>query len=163
MGLLPISLHSDAVWPSLKEGSGHLDLSTEQLAQKAYKLSKTCVIEATDAFRGWCWPKCCCCCCAHWWCLLMRFGCSAACSGPPCGEHQLSIEPGEKLLMSQDDGDWVFVHRYETRMEGRGGWVPKACVNRHAAKKIRRSPSEKFARGMDNASRKEIENKSSNC
>merc|ERR1712060_907520 len=37
--------------------------------------------------------------------------------------------------MSHDDGDWVFVHRYETRLEGRGGWVPTACVARHAAKK----------------------------
>lgn len=145
--LLPLGSHSDGFWPALREGGGHLDLSTEQLAQKAHKLSKTFVIHATDSFRGWRWLKCCCCCCAHWWCLLVRFGCSAACSGPPCGEAQMSIEPGQKLLMSQDDGDWLFVHKFETRLEGRGGWVPRACVARHPAKRYD-VPLQKHLQGL---------------
>lgn len=133
--LLPIGSPSDGYWPQLREGSGHLDFSTEQLAQKAHKLSRTLVVQVVQPFTGWRSRWFCCGCCSHWCGILCRFGCRVACSGPPCGEPQFSVQPGEKLLMSKDDGDWIYVHRYESQMEGSGGWIPVSCINRHPAKK----------------------------
>ncbi|CAJ1456798.1 unnamed protein product [Effrenium voratum] len=92
----------DPVWPELRPGSTHFDISTEQIAQKTEKLQRSVVMPVEHPFSGegrccftyWCWVGC-------------SFGCCAVCDCEACGEHRLSVAVGEAVLVSKSEGSWV--------------------------------------------------------
>lgn len=130
--LCPVRALPDGHWPTLKEGSGHFDISTEQLAQKAYKLSKSFVMSVACGYNG---PHRLHCCCWHWCRILCRFGCGAACSSPPCGEPHLAVRPGDRVLVSHREAQWLYGRSMANGLEGPEGWFPRSCVDAERSKK----------------------------
>mmetsp|Transcript_143832 Transcript_143832/g.400880 ORF Transcript_143832/g.400880 Transcript_143832/m.400880 type:complete len:498 (+) Transcript_143832:56-1549(+) len=130
--LCPVPPQSDGHWPPLREGSGPFDLSTEQLAQKAYKLSKSVVMPVVRAHAI---SQRCSCCLSSWCRTACQFGCGTACDGPPCGEPLLTVRPGDWVLVSQREEQWLLGRALAAGLEGPEGWIPRACVNVEECKK----------------------------
>lgn len=123
----PSRAQCNGFWPPLREGSRHFDLSMEQLAQKAYRLSTSFVVPVTRSFGGIGIRRCCC--CGFYWCRIARqFGCGVACSGPLCGEPHLVVQPGDRVLASHREAHWFF-GRIDTASEGTEGWFPRDCAD----------------------------------
>lgn len=136
----PLRFSSDAVWPELKEGTGHFDLPAEQLAQKAMKLSKSVVIPVAKGYKGnW---NCCSttACRLHYWChLCCHYGCGTACSGPCCDELHLTVQPGDSIVVSHREEYWLMGRVLLSDSEGPDGpegWVPSCCVDAKGARKF---------------------------
>eukprot|EP00419_Tripos_fusus_P002995 CAMPEP_0172673544 /NCGR_PEP_ID=MMETSP1074-20121228/12209_1 /TAXON_ID=2916 /ORGANISM="Ceratium fusus, Strain PA161109" /LENGTH=268 /DNA_ID=CAMNT_0013490857 /DNA_START=789 /DNA_END=1595 /DNA_ORIENTATION=+ len=123
----PARAQCNGFWPPLRKGSHPFDLSMEQLAQKAYKLSASFIVPVKKEFAGIGNQNCCC--CGYFWCrLLCQFGCGAACSGPLCGEPHLVVQPGDQVLASHREAHWFF-GRVDTAAEGTEGWFPRDCAD----------------------------------
>ena len=101
--LLPGGAAGDGYWPEIKGGSFDLDLSTEQLAQKAEKLARSLVVKVGEDFEGE--GRC----CLTYWCrVCWRYGCGSCCCPTACFEHRLTVVAGEDALVSRQEGQWVF-------------------------------------------------------
>jgi len=145
----PARAQCNGFWPPLKEGSHHFDLSMEQLAQKAYKLSASLTVPVTKAFNFG--IRRCCCCGYYWFRLSCKLGCGVACSGPLCGDPYLVVQPGDRVLANHREAHWFF-GRVDTAAEGTEGWFPRDCADADNIQKYQ-VPHEKQLQGEWRTSR----------
>lgn len=126
--LLPCRPTNDPYWPQLRRGSGHFDLSVEQLAQKVQKLTRSFAVQVAKSFdageRRWF--------CPYWCSVAWHHGCGAACCcAAGCCEKRLSVQKGDWMLMSRREGAWSQVrplHNGPGGVPGEDrGWVPHSC------------------------------------
>lgn len=121
----------DPVWPSVRAGSTHFDLSMEQIAQKTEKLQRSLVMPVRQAFSAA--GRCC---CTYWCWVGWHFGC-ALCDCEACGEQRLSVAVGEAVLVSKSEGSWAHGRLMAGSQNGNdcctplqpGGWLPRQCLN----------------------------------
>ncbi|CAK9094034.1 unnamed protein product [Durusdinium trenchii] len=117
------------VWPNVRAGSSHFDISMEQIAQKTEKLQRSVVMPVRQAFSGEGW-----CCCTYWCWVGFQFGC-AVCDCEACGEARLTVAVGQAVLVSKSEGSWA--HGRLSNGSGDsfgnqtlpGGWLPRHCLN----------------------------------
>eukprot|EP00434_Breviolum_minutum_P001797 symbB.v1.2.001591.t2/scaffold88.1/size340390/26 len=122
----------DPVWPNLRSGSSHFDISIEQIAQKTEKLHRSVVMPVRQAFSGE--GRC----CFTYWCWVgFHFGC-AVCDCEACGEPRLTVAVGEAVLVAKSEGSWAHgrsMINSERNLEvpsQPGGWLPRQCLNERA-------------------------------
>lgn len=123
---LPLPIRGSPIWPRLRDGSGTFDLSVEQLAQKATKLSRGVPAMTKQAFQAT--GRCIC----WYWCgICWRFGCGSCCCAPSCCDRRLSADEGEWMLVTNRDGAWLKAQPLQGGPhgvpEGPSGWLPEAC------------------------------------
>ncbi|CAE7264883.1 ZDHHC6 [Symbiodinium sp. CCMP2592] len=123
----------EPVWPPVRAGCTHFDISTEQIAQKMEKLQRSMVMPVREHFTGE--GRC----CLSYWCwICFRFGCCAACDCEACGEERLSVEPGQAVLISKSEGSWAHGRKMpDGGLNGTGitdtsdvpsGWLPRRVL-----------------------------------
>lgn len=143
--LPPHGVVCDPFFPPVVKGCSHFELSCEQLAQKAYKLSRSFVIPVVDDYDGaghWCYCL---------WCLVLRrFGLGTACSCDVCCAPQLSIQRGDKVLVNTVESNWIYGRIMEDSGHEPGwpsGWLPRQCVNMDEMRKLE-VPGEQVLQGF---------------
>ncbi|OLP86703.1 tRNA (guanine(37)-N1)-methyltransferase [Symbiodinium microadriaticum] len=123
----------EPVWPPVRAGCTHFDISTEQIAQKMEKLQRSMVMPVREHFTGE--GRC----CLSYWCwICYRFGCCAVCDCEACGEERLSVEPGQAVLVSKSEGSWAHGRKMpDGGLNGAGitdtsdvpfGWLPRRVL-----------------------------------
>lgn len=133
---LPIRPEGDAIWPPLKKRCGQFDLSTEQIAQKAQKLSHCSVTRVKRAFEDgserWSLP--------YWLGIGWNYGCCSlcCCCSPVCCSQRLTVEEGDWVLVRKRDSGWYRVSPIDAGQKGPPsgdrGWVPGACLEKARGK-----------------------------
>lgn len=122
--IFPLGTSSaDPFWPPLREGCCSFELSCEQLAQKAYKLSRSWVLHIKQDFQG----------AGRWgfrfWCMICcRFGCATALTCDACCDRMLTVKQGDKVLVSSVEQRWL-QGRPMDHSEAPSGWFPRQCVS----------------------------------
>jgi len=77
--------------------------------------------------------------------LSCQFGYGVACTGPPCGDPYLVVQPGDRVLATHREAHWFF-GRVDRAAEGREGWFPRDCADVDNVRKYQ-VPHERYLQG----------------